>query len=261
MNKNKNKKIKVLAGLLAFAVLIAAASFAYNSLLVQEGAPENLVQMGTGQTGTGQADASQPDLDQAEPDQTEPGEADSDQTDSSQAEPNQTDSDQTDSNQAESSQADSNQTDSDQTEPDQTETGRPQAPDITVLDIDGNEIQLSSRFGKPIVLNFWATWCPSCVQESPYFEKLYRELGDEVYFMKVNLLDGNRETRSNVERFIENNDLTVPIYFDETGAASVPYGIRFIPVTFFIDTDGNLAGTAQGAVDEQTLRQGIDLAR
>ena len=206
-----DKKIKALAGLLAFATLIIVAYFTYNNLLTRRDAPENLVQTGA----------------------------------------NQTETDQTDSNQTDSGQPDSGQ----------AETYRQRAPDITVFDIDGNEVQLSSLFGKPIVLNFWATWCPSCVQESSYFETLYREMGGDVHFMKVNLMDGRRETRHNVDRFIEDNGFTFPVYFDKTGAASAPYSVRFIPMTFFVDANGNLAATAQGAVDEETLRQGIDLAK
>jgi len=229
-----NKQIKVLIALVLLVVSIAAAFVAYNSLVAQGEAPENLIQFGTqNEIETETEIANEPET-EIEDEAAAENEADTE---------------------AEIEAGGESEIET------EIESDRQPAPDITVLDINGNEVQLSSLFGKPIVLNFWATWCPACVQESPYFEKLYREMGDEVHFMKVNLLDGRREVRDNVDRFIENHDYTFPIYFDETGLASAPYGIRSIPMTFFIDTDGNLAAAAQGAVDEQMLRQGINMAR
>lgn len=68
------------------------------------------------------------------------------------------------------------------------------APDFPVLDADGNIVRLSDMFGKPVVINFWATWCPPCKRELPDFDRLCREYGDRVVFMMVNLTDGRRDT-------------------------------------------------------------------
>ena len=68
------------------------------------------------------------------------------------------------------------------------------APDFPVLDADGNTVRLSDMFGKPVVINFWATWCPPCKRELPDFDRLCREYGDRVVFMMVNLTDGRRDT-------------------------------------------------------------------
>jgi len=134
-----------------------------------------------------------------------------------------------------------------------------QAPDFAMMDAYGNELQLSDFFGKPIVLNFWATWCPACVMETPYFENLYQELGDSVHVLKVNLLDGNRETREGVDSFMHENGYTFPLYFDISGAAM--YGVRAIPVTFFICEDGYAVAMSQGAVNDSVLQQGLDAVR
>ena len=139
-----------------------------------------------------------------------------------------------------------------------TEDTNPQAPDFIFYDIDGNEMRLSDFFGKPIVLNFWTTWCPSCVREMPYFQQLYEEHGDEIHILKINLLDGIRETRERVDRFIADNDYNFPIYFDGGDGGRV-FGVRFIPMTFFIDARGNALAHTQGAVDGEILRQGLAL--
>ena len=129
-------------------------------------------------------------------------------------------------------------------------------PDFVLLDEMGNERQISEFFDKPIVLNFWATWCPSCVRETPYFEMLYREHGENIHVIKVNLLDGQRETRDVVDRFMYENEYTFPLYFDVNGAAA--FGVRGIPVTYFIEVGGYPVAMAQGALNERTLQQGLD---
>jgi len=126
------------------------------------------------------------------------------------------------------------------------------APDFALYDQDGNVLHLSDFIGKPIVLNFWATWCPSCVIETPYFEALYQDLGDEIHVIKVNLLDGQRETRERVDDFMAAGNYTFPLYFD-SGDGAFEYGIRAIPMTFFIDAYGYLVAYTQGAVDEDLL--------
>ena len=140
------------------------------------------------------------------------------------------------------------------------ERERLRAPDFTVLDIYSNEIQFYDFLGKPIVLNFWTTWCPNCVAEMPHFERLYNEMGDEVHFVKVNLLDGERETRGRVNTFMAEHGYTFPIFFDTTGEASGLYGVRTIPLTVFIDAEGYLVAITQGQIREQELRQGIEMA-
>ena len=64
------------------------------------------------------------------------------------------------------------------------------ADDFTVYDMNMNQIQLSDFFGKPIVINFWASWCRPCTSELPAFDRVYREYGDDVTFLMVNLTDG-----------------------------------------------------------------------
>lgn len=133
------------------------------------------------------------------------------------------------------------------------------APDFAMEDAMGNEVRLSDFLGQPVVLNFWATWCPNCVLETPYFEALYQEMGGDVQILKVNLIGSRGETRSAVNSFMDTGNYTLPLYFDIYGDGAQAFSIRFIPATFFITPEGYIASNVQGAINETTLRNGIDM--
>ena len=132
------------------------------------------------------------------------------------------------------------------------------APDFTVYDTDGNPVNLSDYFGKPIVLNFWASWCGPCKAEMPDFEEVYQERGEDIQFLMVNCT-GGRETEKSAREFIENSGYTFPVFYDLDLDASMTYGTNSIPVTFFIDPDGHLVAYAQGTTSADVLMQGIGM--
>lgn len=133
------------------------------------------------------------------------------------------------------------------------------APDFTVTDRDGNPVKLSELRGKPVVLNFWASWCGPCQSEMPAFEQAYRTYGESIRFMLVNATDGSRETVETARTYIDGQGYTFPIYFDTTLEASIAYGASSIPLTIFIDAEGNLVAYGAGALDAATLQRGIDM--
>lgn len=133
------------------------------------------------------------------------------------------------------------------------------APDFSVLDSEGNAVKLSQLFGKPIVLNFWASWCPPCKSEMPEFDKVYRDLGEDVTFMMVDLISEGRETIEKGKAYVAEQGFAFPVYYDTEQEAGDTYGITSIPTTLFIDKNGYIITGAKGAIDEATLRKGIGM--
>lgn len=135
------------------------------------------------------------------------------------------------------------------------------APDFTAYDADGNLVHLSDYFGKPIVLNFWASWCGACLGEMPDFHRKYLEHEGEVIFLMVNTPDGLRETVESAAAFIEKNRYTFPVLYDTKADAASTYGAYSIPTTFFIDADGYLVTYAAGPLNAEYLQVGIDMIK
>ena len=131
------------------------------------------------------------------------------------------------------------------------------APNFSMEDWDGNVVRLADFVGKPVILNFWASWCGPCKSEMPEFEEAYKQYGEEIHFIMLNctISDAKEEAKA----LITENGYTFPVYFDTTGEASYGYGASSIPLTFFIDAEGNLVTYAMGALSGDLLQKGIDM--
>lgn len=151
------------------------------------------------------------------------------------------------------------ETEPEQTQPQETEPEGILAPDFTVYDAEGNEVHLSDFIGKPVVLNFWATWCGPCKSELPDFNEKYLEHGENVQFLMVDLTDGRQETVEGASAFVAQQGYTFPVFFDTESEAVMAYGINAIPTTFFINAEGYAVGQVVGMIDAQTLQEGIDM--
>lgn len=133
----------------------------------------------------------------------------------------------------------------------------PSVPDFTVYDINGAAVKLSDYFGKPIVLNFFASWCGPCRSEMPAFQTEYEVHGEEIAFVFVSV----DSTMADAKQFVDGQGYTFPILHDASGSASAAYTVRSIPATYFIDRNGTLVAQAVGALRQSDLKTGIDLIK
>lgn len=128
------------------------------------------------------------------------------------------------------------------------EAEKPQALNFAVKDKDGNDVELESLFGKPIVVNFWATWCAPCCEELPFFQEAYNNYGDEINFLFIASPDGYNETIESVKTFLLNEGYDFPVYFDTDYNAFDAYSVTYIPQTYYIDSNGRIAAMSSGAI-------------
>jgi len=135
------------------------------------------------------------------------------------------------------------------------------APDFTMTDKDGSEVKFSNFAGKPIVLNFWASWCGPCQMEMPDFEEKYKEYGEEVQFVMVNMTDGSQETLQSATQFITEKGYTFPVYYDTKMEGAYFYSVYSLPMTYFIDADGNVVASSRGMISGENLQKGIEAIR
>ena len=131
------------------------------------------------------------------------------------------------------------------------------APDFTAYTPEGVPVKLSDFKGKPVVLNFWASWCGPCKSEMPVFQAAYDARGEEIQFLMVNLT-GGAETIETAAAFLVEAGYTFPVFYDTAQAGSTAYQVYSIPASYFIDKNGNIVASHVGAMDEATLQGYLD---
>ena len=123
--------------------------------------------------------------------------------------------------------------------------------DFEIETFDGEMLRLSDLEGKVVVLNFWASWCPPCRWEMPFFEEMHQEYKDQgVVFLGVAISD----TLENARGFAESTGVTYPIGLDTTGEISRNYNVVSLPTTFFIGREGNVERRLTSAANEGVLK-------
>ncbi|MBC9782916.1 TlpA family protein disulfide reductase [Heliobacterium chlorum] len=136
--------------------------------------------------------------------------------------------------------------------------GKP-APAFTLKTADGKEVSLADFKGKPVMLNFWASWCPPCRQEMPDIDVLAAEYKDKAVVIGVNLTQEERKADDGVKYF-EKAKLKFPMLLDSDPNQSVSkaYRIYFKPTTFFIDKDGIIREVFIGAKEKENFAQQLN---
>lgn len=126
-------------------------------------------------------------------------------------------------------------------------------PTFTIKNASGENVSLSDYKGQIVILNFWASWCPPCIEEMPELQEVHDSLGEGKVLLMINLTDGQRETRELADKFLDRNGYDMNVLYDTEGKAYTPFGITSIPQTFIIDEEGVVIYNITGATDKATI--------
>ena len=113
------------------------------------------------------------------------------------------------------------------------------APDFVLADLQGGKFRLNDQRGKPVLLVFATTWCPSCREEIPHLKDIYARYAQKGLIM-VNI--DIQESRDKVSRYADKYELPYRVLLDENGAVSEMYGIRGVPAMILLDEAGMIIG-------------------
>lgn len=124
------------------------------------------------------------------------------------------------------------------------------APDFEVETLEGDTVKLSDYRGEPVIINFWATWCPPCRAEMPDFEKLYNE--ENAAILAVNLTH-SENSMAGVSDFADELGLTLPVLLDAEGSVEDSYQLSAYPTSYMIDSEGVTQYVVRGAINYETM--------
>lgn len=128
------------------------------------------------------------------------------------------------------------------------------APDFTLTGLDGKTYTLSELKGKPVMVNFWGTWCEPCVREMPAMQRQYDKWKDKGLVVLALNLD---ESKVTVQSFVRQYGLTFPVLFDKELRMRDRYAVRSYPTTFFVDSEGKIVKIASVEMDDNFIEQTV----
>jgi len=129
-----------------------------------------------------------------------------------------------------------------------------QAPDFELERIDGGTLHLSDLRGKPVLINFWATWCAPCVLEMPNIQKYYEKYPGQFEVVAVNA----DETLWSVNKFVKDIGVTFPVVLDPGLKVQALYRPRGLPTSFLIDAEGRVRTQHVGLMSEKKLAEYLE---
>ena len=132
--------------------------------------------------------------------------------------------------------------------------------DARVYTRGGDPVMLTELAdGKPLVINFWATWCPYCIEELPDFQSICNDYEGRVVFAFIDATDGSRETVSGATAWLEENGFDeLPVFFDNDYDAVMTLGVRAFPTTLVVSADGEIVALGSGMIDPDGMRALLD---
>ncbi|HVS15026.1 MAG TPA: TlpA disulfide reductase family protein [Thermoanaerobaculia bacterium] len=131
--------------------------------------------------------------------------------------------------------------------------GKP-APEFTLQDLEGRVYSLSDLRGMPVVINFWSTWCPPCIQEHPWLTAASRRYAGRVHFLGV-IYQDDADT---IRRFLRERGAWGPSLVDPDNRVALAYGVFGPPETFFLDAEGTVVDKVIGAVPPSYLAEMLE---
>lgn len=135
--------------------------------------------------------------------------------------------------------------------------GRP-APPFALRNVATDEVLALENFrGKPVVVNFWATWCVPCYAEHEVLTSTARQLGSEAQFLGIVYDD----EKPRILQFLQQYGSSYPTLMDDAGKTAIAYGVYGVPETYFIDAHGKIAAKFEGALSRETLQQHLQMTR
>lgn len=127
--------------------------------------------------------------------------------------------------------------------------------DLSLKTLDGKIVKLSEMTGKPVILNFFTTWCPACKEEIPELIRFQSKYGKQINFYSINYTTFEIGKVEKVKSFVKKNNINFPILLDNYGEVGKKYEVITIPSTFFIDSKGVLVKKIVGPVSFDMLEE------